>query len=115
MSKDIYDKLKILSDIVKDNKWLFLILISSIGGNIGQAIYGNMKIEEKAQEIKAVKKQVTNVAESYSKYIPKETIIIQEPRKKIIIKESSDGCEVCKKELDKLDKKYKKHIEHFHN
>jgi len=55
--KDVYDKLKVISDIVKDNKWLVLIAftgLSSMATNAGQFISSLSYEEDKAKAIHEV-------------------------------------------------------------
>ena len=110
MSKDIYDKLKIFSDLIRDNKTIVILLISMLTANVGQAISGINKsqiIQYKNNEITKIQKQVGDVANSYHKFITKE--------KKILIIKEPSNCSVCKKELEEHIKIYNDHIERYHN
>lgn len=78
MAKDSYDKLKVISDIIKDNKVLVLMGITALGSgltNLGQMIYG----EEKDLLINAMKEQIT--------------ILAPKPEKKVItVRSNCGGC-----------------------
>ena len=88
--KDKWDKLKTISDIIKDNKVLVLMALTALSSgltNLGQMIYG----EEKDILINAMADQITVMA-------PKQT--------RVIISSDCDGCiqriETIEKKVNQL-------------
>lgn len=85
MAKDFYDKLKILSEVLKNN-WPLVLMgltaISSLSANAAQ-FFG---IQEKEQELKDTQQQVAAVAN----YVTKTVIV------------KKDGCYECKKDIKTL-------------
>ena len=102
MGKDAYDKLKIISDIVKDNKVLIIWVLGTLISSSGAGAYFVQSAKEEGN--KAVQQVATAFqAQIAEKEIPAEVTLTQQP----------DGS--WKTEVKRLDQKidtFKKRYDH---
>jgi hypothetical protein len=105
MAKDIWDKFKIISDILKNNWPMIVLAFTTLG-----SAYGNMsQYFEKDEIVEAKNKQIKAIAEYYNPPKPVKVTLTQQP----------DG--TWKTEIKKIDtkltnfeKKYDRNMREFH-
>lgn len=86
--KDAFDKLKIISDVVKDNKFIFIMLLTSLGSlvaNAGQYIE-NVGLELSKQT--AIHEVARGFQSVMAEIEPKRTT------KRVVIKQNCSKCTI---------------------
>lgn len=66
MAKDFYDKLKIWSEVLKNN-WPMIVLAFTALGSLGTNLNQYFGIQDKEVEIQQAHKQIENIANYYAK------------------------------------------------